>query len=113
MAPVITPFEANLAFSRYSEILQYLFIAFVTLSKSSLISSVFGVCSRGSEWTGAYLMHFQDVINSSKLESEAHSEPEEPRFSFFQGGYVEDHNANGNRKAMYKRVIYLSHWFDE
>uniref|UniRef100_A0A1J3FLG1 2-(3-amino-3-carboxypropyl)histidine synthase subunit 2 n=1 Tax=Noccaea caerulescens TaxID=107243 RepID=A0A1J3FLG1_NOCCA len=64
MAPVITPFEANLAFSR------------------------------GSEWTGAYLMHFQDVINSSKLESEAHSEPEEPRFSFFQGGYVEDHNAN-------------------
>lgn len=62
MAPVITPFEANLAFSR------------------------------GSEWTGAYLMHFQDVIiNSSKPESEAE---EEPRFSFFQGGYVEDHNTN-------------------
>ncbi|CAH2063523.1 unnamed protein product [Thlaspi arvense] len=65
MAPVITPFEANLAFSR------------------------------GSEWTGAYLMHFQDVMNSSKSESEAHRGSEEPRFSFFQGGYVEDHDANG------------------
>ncbi|KAJ4896199.1 diphthamide synthesis DPH2 family protein [Raphanus sativus] len=66
MAPVITPFEANLAFSR------------------------------GSEWTGAYLMHFQDVIiNSSKPESEAESgSEEEPRFSFFQGGYVEDRNTN-------------------
>ncbi|ESQ44126.1 hypothetical protein EUTSA_v10005976mg [Eutrema salsugineum] len=67
MAPVITPFEANLAFSR------------------------------GSEWTGAYLMHFQDVINSSN--SEAHSGSEEPRFSFFQGGYVEeDHNTNDQAK---------------
>ncbi|CAF2048621.1 unnamed protein product [Brassica napus] len=66
MAPVITPFEANLAFSR------------------------------GSEWTGAYLMHFQDVIiNSSKPEAEAENgSEEEPRFSFFQGGYVEDHNTN-------------------
>ncbi|CAH8390258.1 unnamed protein product [Eruca vesicaria subsp. sativa] len=67
MAPVITPFEANLAFSR------------------------------GSEWTGAYLMHFQDVIiNSTRPESEAEngSEEEEPRFSFFQGGYVESHNTN-------------------
>jgi diphthamide biosynthesis protein 2 len=65
MSPVITPFEANLAFSR------------------------------GSEWTGAYLMHFQDVINSVKSESEAHIGSEEPRFSFFQGGYVEDHKTNG------------------
>ncbi|XP_019093205.1 PREDICTED: diphthamide biosynthesis protein 2-like [Camelina sativa] len=38
MSPVMTPLEANLAFSR------------------------------GSEWTGAYLMQFQDVINSVKLE---------------------------------------------
>ncbi|CAN8254199.1 unnamed protein product [Cochlearia groenlandica] len=64
MAPVITPFEANLAFSR------------------------------GSQWTGAYLMHFQDVINSSKSQSEAENGSEEPRFSFFRGGYVEDHNTN-------------------
>ncbi|KAF8110745.1 hypothetical protein N665_0079s0060 [Sinapis alba] len=70
MAPVITPFEANLAFSR------------------------------GSEWTGAYLMHFQDVIiNSSKPELEAESGSEEPRFSFFQGGYVEDHNTNDEDKS--------------
>ncbi|XP_010469301.2 PREDICTED: diphthamide biosynthesis protein 2-like [Camelina sativa] len=68
MSPVITPFEANIAFSR------------------------------GSEWTGAYLMQFQDVINSVKLESEAHSESEEPRFSFFQGGYVEDHKTNDQAK---------------
>ncbi|KAG7566427.1 Diphthamide synthesis DPH1/DPH2 [Arabidopsis suecica] len=68
MSPVITPFEANLAFSR------------------------------GSEWTGAYLMHFQDVINSVKSESEAHSGSEEPRFSFFQGGYVEDHKTNDQAK---------------
>ncbi|VVB06271.1 unnamed protein product [Arabis nemorensis] len=47
MAPVITPFEAKLAFSR------------------------------GSEWTGAYLMHFQD------------------------GGYVEDHNTSGIIEAQY------------
>lgn len=42
-------------------------------------------------------MHFQDVIiNSSKPESEAESgSEEEPRFSFFQGGYVEDRNTNG------------------
>ncbi|CAH8269180.1 unnamed protein product [Arabidopsis lyrata] len=68
MSPVITPFEANLAFSR------------------------------GSEWTGAYLMHFQDVINSVKSESEARSGQEEPRFSFFQGGYVEDHKTNDQAK---------------
>ncbi|KAG7635015.1 Diphthamide synthesis DHP2 [Arabidopsis suecica] len=68
MSPVITPFEANLAFSR------------------------------GSEWTGAYLMHFQDVINSVKSESEAHIRSEEPRFSFFQGGYVEDHKTNDQAK---------------
>lgn len=40
-------------------------------------------------------MHFQDVINSVKSESEAHSGSEEPQFSFFQGGYVEDHKTNG------------------
>ncbi|KAL1201567.1 hypothetical protein V5N11_013680 [Cardamine amara subsp. amara] len=68
MSPVITPFEANLAFSR------------------------------GSEWTGEYLMHFQDVINSVKSESEVHNESEEPRFSFFLGGYVEDHRTHDQAK---------------
>ncbi|XP_010524170.1 PREDICTED: diphthamide biosynthesis protein 2 isoform X2 [Tarenaya hassleriana] len=60
LAPVITPFEAILAFSR------------------------------GKQWTGAYLMQFQDLVNSST--AEAQNQTEEPRFSFFQGGYVEDHD---------------------
>ncbi|XVE64017.1 hypothetical protein DITRI_Ditri07aG0067600 [Diplodiscus trichospermus] len=58
LAPVITPFEAMLAFSR------------------------------GSQWTGAYVMEFRDLINSSPLE--ARKQPEEARFSFLKGGYVED-----------------------
>ncbi|KAJ4842495.1 hypothetical protein Tsubulata_027081 [Turnera subulata] len=57
-APVITPFEALLAFNR------------------------------GSQWTGAYVMEFQHLINSSPVEERNHSE--EARFSFMQGGYVED-----------------------
>ncbi|KAJ4848658.1 hypothetical protein Tsubulata_037819 [Turnera subulata] len=57
-APVITPFEALLAFNR------------------------------GSQWTGAYVMEFQHLINSSPVEERNHSE--EARFSFMEGGYVED-----------------------
>ncbi|KAF8393726.1 hypothetical protein HHK36_019924 [Tetracentron sinense] len=56
-APVITPFEAILAFNR------------------------------GSEWTGAYVLEFQDLIASSL---EVRDKLEEARFSFLQGGYVED-----------------------
>ncbi|XP_024931113.2 uncharacterized protein LOC107405985 [Ziziphus jujuba] len=58
LAPVITPFEAMLAFNR------------------------------GSEWTGAYVMEFQDLINSSPLVSRNQSK--EARFSFLKGAYVED-----------------------
>ncbi|KAJ6699187.1 2-(3-AMINO-3-CARBOXYPROPYL)HISTIDINE SYNTHASE SUBUNIT 2 [Salix purpurea] len=57
-APVITPFEAMLAFNR------------------------------GSEWTGAYVMEFRDLINSSPVEVKSYSE--EARFSLVQGRYVED-----------------------
>ncbi|KAL0714805.1 hypothetical protein Bca4012_021784 [Brassica carinata] len=65
MAPVITPFEANLAFSR------------------------------GSEWTGAYLMHFQDVIiNSSKPESEA--ENGFGRFNSVQGTFASENDEAKN-----------------
>lgn len=66
LAPVITPFEAMLAFSR------------------------------GSQWTGAYTMEFRDLINSPSFQSQ--NEVDEPRFSFFQGGYVDeqDHEENGN-----------------
>lgn len=58
LAPVITPFEAMLAFNR------------------------------GSQWTGAYVLEFRDLINSCPLKVRNGSE--EARFSFFHGGYVED-----------------------
>ncbi|XP_024984091.1 2-(3-amino-3-carboxypropyl)histidine synthase subunit 2 [Cynara cardunculus var. scolymus] len=58
LAPVITPFEAILAFTR------------------------------GSEWTGKYVMDFQDLAASTPVGVEI---PEkEARFSFLQGGYIED-----------------------
>ncbi|XP_062174033.1 uncharacterized protein LOC133879473 [Alnus glutinosa] len=57
LAPVITPFEAMLAFNR------------------------------GSQWTGAYVMEFRDLITSCPVEV---NQPEEARFSFLSGGYVED-----------------------
>ncbi|KAF3643458.1 glycine-rich family protein [Capsicum annuum] len=57
LAPVITPFEAMIAFGR------------------------------DSEWTGAYVTEFRDLITSSPMEVKKQSEA---RFSFIQGGYVED-----------------------
>ncbi|XP_042043952.1 2-(3-amino-3-carboxypropyl)histidine synthase subunit 2-like [Salvia splendens] len=57
LAPIITPFEAILAFDR------------------------------GSQWTGAYVMEFRDLIASTPVERE---QSKEARFSFIQGGYVED-----------------------
>ncbi|MED6211609.1 hypothetical protein PIB30_075401 [Stylosanthes scabra] len=65
LAPVITPFEATIAFSR------------------------------GSQWTGAYVMEFGNLINLphavvQNQEEEEEEEEEEARFSFFRGGYVED-----------------------
>ncbi|CAA3026129.1 diphthamide biosynthesis 2 [Olea europaea subsp. europaea] len=58
LAPVITPFEAMVALSR------------------------------GSQWTGEYVMEFSDLIASSKFEVRKQSE--EARFSFLKGGYVEN-----------------------
>ncbi|PSS35729.1 Diphthamide biosynthesis protein [Actinidia chinensis var. chinensis] len=60
LAPVITPFEAMLAFSR------------------------------GSQWTGDYVMEFQDLMCSFPVEVK--DQIKEARFSFLQGGYVEDFN---------------------
>ncbi|XP_059296124.1 uncharacterized protein LOC132049378 [Lycium ferocissimum] len=57
LAPVITPYEAMIAFGR------------------------------GNEWTGAYVTEFRDLITSSPMEAKDQSEA---RFSFIQGGYVED-----------------------
>ncbi|GAB2300274.1 hypothetical protein Dimus_034309 [Dionaea muscipula] len=71
LAPVITPFEAMLAFSS------------------------------GSQWTGAYTMEFRDLIGSS---FDSRSTVNEARFSFFQGGYVEElydkENTNGSEEAL-------------
>ncbi|XP_047330742.1 2-(3-amino-3-carboxypropyl)histidine synthase subunit 2 isoform X2 [Impatiens glandulifera] len=59
LAPVITPFEAMIAFNR------------------------------GKQWTGAYMMEFQNLITSCPVEVQE-DQIEEARFSFLQGGYVED-----------------------
>lgn len=64
LSPVITPFEAVLAFNR------------------------------DTQWTGAYVMEFRDLITSSLTESRSHSK--EARFSFLQGGYVEDFDTQEN-----------------
>lgn len=70
-APVITPFEAVLAFSR------------------------------GRQWTGEYVMEFQDL--TIPIASEAVSGPDEARFSFIKGGYIEDNQPfsaeNGDEQA--------------
>ncbi|KAI4324318.1 hypothetical protein L6164_023869 [Bauhinia variegata] len=58
LAPVITPFEATIAFSR------------------------------GSQWTGDYVMEFQNLINLPPVE--VGNKADEARFSFLQGGYIED-----------------------
>ncbi|KAI5394074.1 uncharacterized protein LOC127093170 [Lathyrus oleraceus] len=57
LAPVITPFEATIAFNR------------------------------GSQWTGAYVMGFGDLINLPQVQV---GNQEEARFSFLKGGYVQD-----------------------
>lgn len=58
LAPIITPFEAMLAFNR------------------------------GSQWTGAYMTEFRDLLGSTPVE--VNEQSEEARFSFLHGGYVED-----------------------
>ncbi|XP_028791515.1 2-(3-amino-3-carboxypropyl)histidine synthase subunit 2 [Neltuma alba] len=71
LAPVITPYEATIAFSR------------------------------GSQWTGSYVMEFRDLIELPQVEA---GNQEEARFSFLQGGYVEDidnhENAKEDREAL-------------
>ncbi|XWS50764.1 hypothetical protein CRYUN_Cryun12cG0115700 [Craigia yunnanensis] len=53
--------------------------------------------SRGSQWTGTYVMEFRDLINSSPFE--VRKQPEEARFSFLKGGYVEDFELQGIAKS--------------
>ncbi|XP_042472105.1 2-(3-amino-3-carboxypropyl)histidine synthase subunit 2-like [Zingiber officinale] len=66
LAPVITPFEAVLAFSR------------------------------GRQWTGEYVVNFQDLIASNIVEEVECAE--EARFSFIKGGYMEDSHPQENGK---------------
>lgn len=54
---------------------------------------LFGSISRGSQWTGAYVMEFRDLIASTPSVEKEQSE--EARFSFIQGGYVEDLDQQG------------------
>ncbi|KAH7681260.1 Diphthamide synthesis DHP2 protein [Dioscorea alata] len=71
LAPVITPFEAVLAFSR------------------------------GRQWTGEYIMEFQNLMASDA--TEIVDDNEGARFSFLKGCYVEDHQPqenNGDQKEM-------------
>ncbi|KAI3869474.1 hypothetical protein MKW92_042577 [Papaver armeniacum] len=60
LSPVITPYEAVLAFNR------------------------------GSHWTGEYVIGFQDLMTSAQFNVDGG--PEEARFSFMKGCYVEDFN---------------------
>ncbi|CAN6448785.1 unnamed protein product [Victoria cruziana] len=62
LSPAITPYEAILAFSR------------------------------GSEWTGEYIMDFQKLVSYSH--EEVKSKAEGARYSFLSGGYVEDLEEN-------------------
>ena len=50
---------------------------------------------RGKQWTGEYVMEFRDLINS--FISKADNGTEEARFSFLQGGYMEDFQPQGIR----------------
>ncbi|KAK6645981.1 hypothetical protein PHAVU_L003146, partial [Phaseolus vulgaris] len=72
LAPVITPFETMIAFNRRSQ------------------------------WTGAYVMEFQDLINL--LQREVGDQEEEARFSFLKGGYIENFE-NQDKNVGEKREV--------
>lgn len=53
--------------------------------------------TRGRQWTGEYVMEFRDLINSAT--TKAASGTEEARFSFLQGGYMEDFQPQGTHSS--------------
>ncbi|KAG4972634.1 hypothetical protein JHK84_038710 [Glycine max] len=57
---------------------------------------------KGSQWTGAYVMEFRDLINLPQME--VGNQEEEARFSFLKGGYVDDfenqENAEEERETL-------------
>ncbi|KAG8363766.1 hypothetical protein BUALT_Bualt19G0056500 [Buddleja alternifolia] len=81
-APVITPFEAMLAFERRQG-------EDMNLEEDQAF--------RGSQWTGAYVLEFPELISSTP--SVVREESEEARFSFLQGGYVEDLDLRDNEEV--------------
>ncbi|PIN08620.1 Diphthamide biosynthesis protein [Handroanthus impetiginosus] len=60
---------------------------------------------RGSQWTGAYQMDFGDLISSTP--SVANKQSEEARFSFIQGGYVEDLDLHDNDEVEKDEILAL------
>ncbi|XP_057957989.1 uncharacterized protein LOC131150926 isoform X2 [Malania oleifera] len=78
LSPVITPFEAMLAFNR------------------------------GSQWTGAYVMEFRDLITAPSFEFK-NDQSEGARFSFFQGGYVDNLDFQENGKEDGEVALALAH----
>lgn len=63
-----------------------------------MVTSLF---TRGSQWTGDYVMEFRDLINLSPDEVEHRPESEEARFSFLKGGYVEDRHPLGHPRIKF------------
>ncbi|CAM8920502.1 unnamed protein product [Rhodiola kirilowii] len=75
LSPIITPFEATIAFT-------------------------------GRQWTGEYVMEFGKLIASSSMNKEKLNE--EARFSFIQGGYVEDSTDQQEEPKNEKEVLALA-----
>lgn len=48
---------------------------------------------RGRQWTGEYVVNFQDLIASNISEEVEYAE--EARFSFIKGAYMEDSHPQG------------------
>ncbi|KAF9619918.1 hypothetical protein IFM89_010229 [Coptis chinensis] len=90
LAPVITPFEATLAFNRSFQI-------YFGGACRLRIYRIYLVCKSSATERGAgewdHVLEFQDLIGSFTLEVNGSSEA---RFSFFKGGYVEDVELQAN-----------------
>ncbi|KAL5990907.1 hypothetical protein ACLOJK_011812 [Asimina triloba] len=116
LAPVITPFEAMLAFSSCDIVILIRILVIMNVyvlkegSDENVEAQFWHVLElnprnhklmeisirakddwgyeRGSKWTGAYMMGFCDLMSSCSLEDS--NKAEEARFSFLKGGYMED-----------------------
>lgn len=79
--PVITPFEAVLAFSRST--------VFSPFQLFFPIFFCFVIWLRKKEWTGEYRLDFSSILDTEEnLENSIRETDEEPRFSLIKGGYA-------------------------